>query len=89
MWYSSFTNSDEPSNFLDAPSPATSSPVPLLLGHGRHATASGGATRRTAKRTPRCCIAARIWRCGRAKWGWFMVGSWLGMLYRKKGGKWS
>uniref|UniRef100_A0A0A9ERK6 Uncharacterized protein n=1 Tax=Arundo donax TaxID=35708 RepID=A0A0A9ERK6_ARUDO len=88
MWYSSFTNSDEPSNFLDVPSPATSSPVPLLLGHGRHATASGGATRRTAKRMPRGCIAAGFSGVGgRAGGGLrWILGSGIRMLYRKKGG---
>jgi hypothetical protein len=46
MWYRNLTNSEEPSNFFDAPSSAGENPVVVVvfkavLGHGRHASAGG------------------------------------------------
>jgi hypothetical protein len=53
MWYRNLTNSEEPSNFFDAPSSAGENPVVVVvvvfkevLGHGRHASAVGARKRK-------------------------------------------
>lgn len=64
IWYSNLTNSDDPSNFFDAPSSAGENPVipvvfKAVLGHGLHASAIGPVKRKMDKERKRRTVAMR------------------------------